>query len=79
MEINAFLMLASVGLLIFLGWLFLRLRTEANEDITRFFSNDKNRLYIGLIVCSFLALMTTIANIGLNIAYKHDIEKALKH
>ncbi len=76
MEINAFLMLASVGLLIFLGWLFLRLRTEANEDITRFFSNDKNRLYIGLIVCSFLALMTTIANIGLNIAYKHDIEKS---
>ncbi|WP_394495836.1 hypothetical protein [Shewanella sp. ENK2] len=41
MEINAFLMLASVGLLIFLGWLFLRLRTEANEDITRFFPMTK--------------------------------------
>ncbi|MCL1065280.1 response regulator [Shewanella olleyana] len=76
MEINTMLLLVSAGLVVALFWLFFKLRTEANIDIGRFFEKRHSRFYSALIVCFFLALMSTISAIGLNIAYKHDLEQS---
>ena len=70
------LLLVSVGLIGALLWLFLKLRAEANTDIGRFFEKRHSRFYSALIVCFFLALMSTISAIGLNVAYKHDLEQS---
>ncbi|MCL1046279.1 response regulator [Shewanella electrodiphila] len=76
MDMNSTLLFLSLGLLFYLFWLFVRLRSEANEDISRFFENGRNRVYIGSIVFCFLALISSISAIGLNVAYKHDLQRS---
>ncbi|WP_144209360.1 response regulator [Shewanella donghaensis] len=76
MELNTILIIITVVFLILAGWCFWRLRSEANEDIARYFEGSKNRVYFGLIIVSFLCSISSISAIGLNVAYKHDLEKS---
>ncbi|GIU53512.1 response regulator [Shewanella sp. KT0246] len=76
MEMNITLSSIAIGLLFLLLWLFLRLRKQANNDLSTFFESGTNRTFTGLIVCCFLVLLSLIAAIGLNVAYKHDLEKS---
>ncbi|MFS1438135.1 response regulator [Shewanella sp. 10N.286.48.A6] len=73
---NLLLSLVIVGLLLLLGWCFWRLKAQVNHDIARYFEGDKNRIYFSLIIVSFLLLISSIAAISLNVAYKHDLQKS---